>query len=106
MKPSYQIIISPEAAADLEAIYEYIAHDSPRNAAILVERILNAIEPLGSFPHRTVTATNPNITRAVRSLPVQPYVFFSAWTIPAKSSAFSRSAMEPVENQSDLNSRR
>jgi plasmid stabilization system protein ParE len=76
MKPSYQIIVSPEAAADLEAIYEYIAHDSPPNAAILVERILNAIEPLGSFPHRTVTAANPNITRAVRSLPVQPYVVF------------------------------
>jgi plasmid stabilization system protein ParE len=54
MTASYQIIISPEDADDLNAIYEYIAQDSPRNAAIFVERILTAIERLGAFPHRTI----------------------------------------------------
>jgi plasmid stabilization system protein ParE len=42
MRPSYPIIISPEAAADLDAIYEFVARDSSSNADILVEKILAA----------------------------------------------------------------
>ena len=85
MRASYQIIISPVAAADLEAIYEFVARDSPGNASILVERILNAIERLGSFPHRTVAVPRRDTKRSVRSLPMQPYVVYFRVDDPSKT---------------------
>jgi plasmid stabilization system protein ParE len=35
MPPVYRIILSPEAAADLQSLYDYISMDSPRNAATM-----------------------------------------------------------------------
>jgi len=45
-----------QAAADLEAIHEYVGRDSGRYASLLVERLIGAIEPLARFPElgRTV----------------------------------------------------
>lgn len=41
---------TPQAADDLEAIYEFIARDSPHYAQITVEGILAAIDRLEQFP--------------------------------------------------------
>ena len=40
---------TPEAAADLQAIRDFIARDSPQYAIAVVTGILDAIDQLGSF---------------------------------------------------------
>ena len=41
---------TPQAADDLQAIYDFIARDSPHYAQLTVEDILAAIDRLGQFP--------------------------------------------------------
>ena len=77
MPASYHVILSPEAAADLQALYDYISKDSPDNAAKTVGRILDAIESLEIFPRRNVVEhQSRKIKRPVRSLPVKPYIIY------------------------------
>ena len=77
MPASYRLILSPEAAADLQALYDYISLDSPQNAATMVRRLLDAIESLETFPHRNVARhQSRKIEHPVRSLPVRPYVIY------------------------------
>lgn len=45
-----RIIWSPDAAADLEAICEYIAKDSEYYARVFAQGVINAIERLLIFP--------------------------------------------------------
>ncbi len=41
---------TPQAADDLQAIYDFIARDSPHYAQLTVEGILTAIDRLEKFP--------------------------------------------------------
>lgn len=43
---------TPQAAEDLQAIYDFIARDSPHYAQLTVEDILAAIDLLKGFPLR------------------------------------------------------
>jgi ParE toxin of type II toxin-antitoxin system, parDE len=52
----YRLSISPQAAAELAELHDYIAADSAGNAAKMVGRILDAINTLTLFLHRTVVA--------------------------------------------------
>jgi addiction module RelE/StbE family toxin len=63
---------SPQAVRDLEAIRDYIAKDSPRYAALVIERIIGAVERLSSFPEsgRIVPERNDP---AIREVIVKPY---------------------------------
>ncbi len=73
----YRVIITPRAGRDLEGVHRYIAQDSLDNAAAMVARILDALEPLKHFPHRTVVQRQrPGLRHPVRSLPVAPYVIY------------------------------
>ena len=45
-----QIIWSPQAIEDVEAIRTYVARDSPRYADLLVERLVSAVEGLATDP--------------------------------------------------------
>ncbi len=45
-----RIIWSPDAAADLEAICEYIAKDSEYYARVFAQGVINAVERLLIFP--------------------------------------------------------
>ena len=45
-----QIIWSPQAIEDVEAIRTYVARDSPRYADLLVERLVSAVEGLVTDP--------------------------------------------------------
>ncbi len=40
----------PQAVADLEAIREFIARDSPRYADLVMERLVTAVDILERFP--------------------------------------------------------
>lgn len=71
----YRLIITPRAGRDLERIHEYISKDSPQNADAMISRILDALELVKQFPHRTIVEhQSPKIRYPVRSLPVWPYV--------------------------------
>jgi plasmid stabilization system protein ParE len=75
--PTYRVIISKKAAADLQSISDEISKDSPNNAAGMIERILKSIDLLEIFPHRTlVPGQNPKLKHPARSLPVDPYVVY------------------------------
>jgi len=77
MLPAYRIILSPEAASDLQSLYDYISKDSSDNAAKMVGRILEAIETLETIPHRNIVEhQSKRIRRPVRSLPVKPYIIY------------------------------
>lgn len=77
MPLGYHLIMSPQAAADLQAIHEYISLDSPQNAARVVGRILDAIDKLEIVPHRTmVERQSRKIKHPVRSLPIKPYIVY------------------------------
>jgi plasmid stabilization system protein ParE len=54
MPARYHIILAREAVSDLQSLHDYIARDSPENAAKIVERILKSIFSLDSFPHRNL----------------------------------------------------
>ncbi len=45
-----QVIWSPSALDDIDAIAEYIARDSADRASLFVTRLLDAVERLSSFP--------------------------------------------------------
>lgn len=73
----YRVIITPRAGRDLEAIHRYIAQDSPVNATAMVTRIMDSLESLRRFPHRTVAERErPGLHHPVRSLPVSPYIVY------------------------------
>jgi plasmid stabilization system protein ParE len=68
---------SASALSDLEQIQAHISGDSPQNAALMIERILDAIDSLEIFPHRTIVERQtPLLHFPVRSLPVKPYVIY------------------------------
>ena len=66
------VIWSPQAVLDLESIRDYIAHDSPRYAALVVQRLVAAVERLETFPHsgRVVPERNDE---SIREVIVAPY---------------------------------
>ena len=66
------IIWSPQSLRDLEAIREYIAQDSPRYAALVVQRIVAVVERLEVFPEsgRVVPELN---SPEIREVIVKPY---------------------------------
>lgn len=77
MSQRFRIRLTAQALSDLEQIYETIAEDSLQNAASMIEKILDAIDLLEIFPHRTVVERQaPTLKYPVRSLPVKPYVVY------------------------------
>lgn len=77
MLPKYRVRLTSQALFDLEEIHASISRDSPQNAALMLERILDSIDLLEVFPHRTVVERQTSSLRfPVRSLPVKPYVIY------------------------------
>jgi plasmid stabilization system protein ParE len=71
----YRVIITPVAGEEITSIHDWIRKDAPDTAAKVILRILDALEPLKMFPHRTVVAIqSADLKHPVRSLPVPPYV--------------------------------
>ena len=75
MPDTYLIRITPRAAADLQAIFDYITQNSPQGAAGMIRTILDAIDSLNLLPRRyDVPRTGYVRGRQVRSMPVPPYL--------------------------------
>ncbi len=67
-----KLIWSPQALRDLEAIRDYIAADSPRYAALVVERIVVGAERVRSFPESGRVVPERN-SPEIREVIVKPY---------------------------------
>src|SRR2546423_14025999 len=77
MSENFRVRLTPQALSDLKEIHRFISRDSPRNAASMIEQILDSIDLLEIFPHRTVVERqSPSLKYPVRSLPVKPYVVY------------------------------
>ncbi len=77
MMRAYRIEITRTAKADLFAIGDYVARDSPKRAIDTVDQINDALESLKHLPYRTVYAGQPpGLLRPVRTMPVSPYMVF------------------------------
>jgi addiction module RelE/StbE family toxin len=75
MAERYHIRITPRALADLTGIFDYIARESPQNAAKMIRTLLDAIDGLEILPYRfDVPRTGYVHGRRVRSMPVRPYL--------------------------------
>src|SRR3989442_629056 len=77
MSRSFRVRLTPQALSDLEEIHASISRDSPQNAALMIERILDSIALLELFPHGTVVERQTlSLKYPVRSLPLKPYVVY------------------------------
>lgn len=77
MPDNYHVIFTRRAAADLEGIFKYIAHDSPRNASRVITKLVDAIDSLGQLPHRyRVIKQHHRIRDGIRMMPVSPYLLY------------------------------
>lgn len=67
-----RILWSPQALSDLESIRDYIAHDSPRYAELVMRRLVSAVDRLEAFPEsgRVVPERNAD---DLREIIVRPY---------------------------------
>ena len=67
-----KLLWSPQALRDLEGIRDYIAIDSARYAALVIERIIDGVDRLSIFPEsgRIVPERNDP---SIREVIVKPY---------------------------------
>ena len=67
-----KLIWSPQSLRDLESIRDYVATDSPRYAALVVERIVHGVERLAGFPESGRVVPKRNDPQ-LREVVVRPY---------------------------------
>ncbi len=67
-----KLIWSPQSLRDLESIRNYVAADSPHYAALVVERIIQGVERLTSFPESGRVVPERNDPQ-LREVIVKPY---------------------------------
>jgi plasmid stabilization system protein ParE len=69
MASSYKINIQPRALRDALRIHDWIAQDSPRNAAKWYAGLIDAIDSLAQFPERCKRAPeNESFSEDIRQL--------------------------------------
>jgi toxin ParE1/3/4 len=68
----YKLRISPEAKADLDSIWDYIAEDSPVEATNFILKVLNKCELLTEQPY--MGPARDFIRKGLRIHPVDDYV--------------------------------
>lgn len=68
----YQVILSPRAVKDLEAIVRYIALDNPEIARELGQRLLDKTQELAKFPFKGQKVLEFN-DPTIRQIILKPY---------------------------------
>lgn len=75
----YEVLITEDAYADMEQLYNHIAHIimAPENAAGQFNRIADAILTLETFPERyPLIDAEPMHSKGIRSMPVDNFIVF------------------------------
>ena len=77
MPDRYHVKVMPRASGDIVSICAYIEQDSPQNAALVAQEILDSIDSLSLFPQRyKVHEHRKDPSKTVRSMPVPPFVVY------------------------------
>jgi plasmid stabilization system protein ParE len=77
MPAPYRIILLPEAGADVPAIHDFIAKDSPQNAVGVVRRLMASIDSLQQSPQRCkIHLPNRIAERVVRAMSEPPFIIY------------------------------
>ncbi len=79
MNNKYSVIYSPQARADIRAIYTYIRDElkEPKTARDQSVRIRETIKSLDSFPERhTLVDWEPWQSLGMRKMPIDNYIIF------------------------------
>jgi len=70
----HRLFITERALSDLRDIRDYIARDSPENAAKFLESLLDALDPLEEFPQGcSLALENDLVPYELRQLIHRPY---------------------------------
>ena len=75
---SYKVVMTKDAEADLEDIYNYITdHDSIDNADYVLDELLKVTDTLANFPMKS------SIPKELQSLGIQEYrqIFFKPYRV-------------------------
>jgi plasmid stabilization system protein ParE len=77
MPASYHVIITAQALADIQQIFDYIQQRSPQNAPEVIRKILDTIDSLASLPsrHKIVGRSRKTGSR-VHSTVVSSYIIY------------------------------
>ena len=77
MPDAYRVHITDEALGHLESIFNYIQRDSPQNAALVIQRLLDAIDDLEFMPARFRMAGRSRKYRNVmHARVVRPFIVY------------------------------
>ena len=77
MPETYRVVLAARASGDLRAIFDYIEPQSLQNAALVIERLLQAIDALATLPHRYPVVSGRRRPRnETRLMPVRPYLVY------------------------------
>src|SRR5688572_12855581 len=72
----FRVILSPRAFADLEQILDYVAKDSPLNAARLIDRLQEEMKGLADLPYRYPVYQETRRKAPVRRMATPPYLVY------------------------------
>lgn len=73
----YDVELLPVAYADLDEIFDYIMADNPQAAAMMLDKIMQALRRLKNFPHSGAPLLDRPFQRFnFRMVIIEPYVVF------------------------------
>jgi plasmid stabilization system protein ParE len=77
MAQTFRVILLPKALHDLREIARYIRRQSPQNAALVVERIVDMIDSLASMPQRyKQVGKSRKLGSSVHAVVVRPFIIY------------------------------
>ena len=77
MQDSHRVILTAEALSDLQAIAAHIRKQSPQNAALVAERLLDTIDSLAALPTRfKVVGKSRRRGTPVHAVVVRPHIIY------------------------------
>ena len=97
----YAILLTPDAEADLEELYNYIAdHDSTANANHVLDRLMAAAKTLATFPERGA------VPRELSALGIREYrqIFFKPYRLVYRIEAKHVEVYLIVDGRRDMKS--
>jgi len=77
MPDTHRIVLTADALSDFQSIANFIRQHSPQNAAGVAEKILDAIDSLGSMPNRFKLVGNSRKRGApIHAMVVRPLIVY------------------------------
>jgi len=97
----YAVVLTDDAKADLQDIYDYVAdHDAPLKADQLLEKLEKLVESLKSFPGRGAA------TKELRDLGIREYreIYFKPYRVIYRTTGKTVAVYLIVDGRRDMQS--